>query len=71
MRKKLLVIILGISTLGFLYDVVSWAREGNRSLAEVLWQYWWAVLLLLSYGVATLVNRVRGANSGRGPSSPG
>ena len=71
MRKKLLIIILGISAIGFLYDVVSWAREGNHSLAEVLWQYWWAVLFLLSYGVAALVNRVRGANSGRGSSSPG
>jgi uncharacterized membrane protein YqhA len=46
MRKKLLLIIVGISAVGFLYDVVSWAREGNHSLAEVLWQYWWAVLFL-------------------------
>lgn len=71
MRKKLLIIVLAISAVGFLYDVVSWAREGNHSLGEVLWQYWWAVLFVVSYGVAAVVNLLRRADSGRGSSPPG
>ena len=46
---------------GFLYDVVSWARAGHRSIDEVLLQYWWAVLFALSVGIAALAKRGKGA----------
>lgn len=59
MRKELFGIVLGIAAIGFLYDVVSWARDGNHGVADVLWQYWWAVLFIVSWVLQLVVRRSR------------
>jgi hypothetical protein len=59
MRKPLLLAIVLISTAGFLSDVLSWARQGNHGIAAVLWQYWWAVLIIVSYIAHLLGTRSR------------
>ena len=66
MTQQLFVrIVVVIALGGFLYDVVSWARNGNHSLTEVLVQYWWAVLFLVATGITALIKRARGDRARR------
>lgn len=64
-RKHLPGIIVVVCVAGFLYDVVTWAREGQKSIGDVLVQYWWAELFIVSYGITALVKKAR--RSGRTP----
>jgi len=65
-RRTLLSIVVVVCVAGFLHDVVTWVRAGDRNVGDVLQQYWWAILFLVSFAVEALVKYARG--SGGGPS---
>ena len=60
-RRLAIGVVVVICVAGFLVDVASWARAGHRSIGEVLLNYWWAVLFVLSVGIAALAKRGKGA----------
>ena len=61
MKKSLLTLVFVICAVGFAYDAWRWFRQGDHTLLDLVWHYWWAILFIVAFGVERLIRRSRSA----------